>query len=94
MHYVEHLSWLNATQDSDFGDLWLSNYFTTLLGVANFVTGTKDSFQFDLNQLLKVLEPSALSQQLMEEKSKIILRGYDYGTRENPNFSIDASLEK
>jgi len=28
MHYVEHLTWLNATQDSDFGDLGHSNAFT------------------------------------------------------------------
>ena len=24
MHYVEHLSWLNTTQDSDFGDFGYS----------------------------------------------------------------------
>ncbi len=74
MHYVEHLTWLNATQDSDFGDLGHSNAFTTLLSVAYFVTGTKDSFQSDLNQLLKVLEPFSLNQQFMEEERKIILR--------------------
>ncbi|MFZ9073335.1 MAG: M16 family metallopeptidase [Paracoccaceae bacterium] len=94
MHYVEHLTWLSATQDSDFGDLGHSNAFTTLLSVAYFVAGTKDSFQSDLNQLLKVLEPFSLNQQFMEEERKIILREYDYSARENPHFSMDASLDK
>ena len=93
-HYVEHLAWLNMTQNENFKALRHSNAWTNLTSTTYVTHSSETWLTKELQRLIEVSAPFTLAKSFMLEERDIILREYEAKFAENPYFEIEQNITK
>ncbi|WP_428545951.1 M16 family metallopeptidase [Profundibacter sp.] len=85
MHYVEHLSWLNAVGSQDHPKDRDTNAWTTDLAVGYWLSGKPEDLPDLLRTLAGVFEPITLPDDFAGQEKTILRREYDLRLVDNIN---------
>lgn len=77
-HYVEHLAWLNMTQNDPSAGVSHSNAWTSHRAMAYWLQADRNTLPAQLENLLKLTEPITLDRKFALEERLILQREYDY----------------
>lgn len=94
LHYVEHLSWLNAIGNNRLGTGGDSNAWTDKSSIGYWLSGPKDKLKENLGILSHVFDPISLPTDFALQERDIIQREYDYRIGNNHDAQIEEILDK
>lgn len=93
-HYVEHLAWLSAFQDSENdSNVHHSNAWTNQYTTGYMLRAARGSIPSALRDLMTVADPIDLDETFAIEERDIVMREYDYRVAEQPLDPLMRDIE-
>lgn len=92
-HYVEHLAWLSAFENTREFKNSHSNAWTNLFSTGYWLKTTESDLNSDLQRLLSVSSPLRVETDFALQERDIVLREYDYRFAEQPLYPIIRDMD-